>query len=140
MNMKKLKFIALLFLGIGSLAMAQQGKGGKNKNPETRAAQMTEKMVEKLSLSEEQKVKVSQLNLSRILQMKELRQTYSTDKEIIKAKSKVIFEDYRKQMKATLTSDQLTKLKEWRKEKKANRPEKLEKTNEKDLDFLDGIE
>ena len=144
--MKNWKFLALMFAVASTVAIAQPGtghrghKGGEKANPEARATKMTETMTEKLALTAEQREKVGKLNLSRITQMKEVKKVYGEDKESFKAKVKAIQEDYRKEMKATLTAEQLTKLKECRKELQANRPQKAEMMRNKDAEFLEGIE
>lgn len=60
--MKKLLLIAVLF-SIGFAAMAQKGGQRGSATPEERAERITNKMAEELSLSEDQKKKVYQINL-----------------------------------------------------------------------------
>ncbi|EMS32861.1 hypothetical protein C943_00867 [Mariniradius saccharolyticus AK6] len=60
--MKKLLLIAMLF-SIGFAAMAQKGGQRGSATPEERAERVTNKMAEELSLSEDQKKKVYQINL-----------------------------------------------------------------------------
>ncbi|MCF1753138.1 DUF4890 domain-containing protein [Mariniradius sediminis] len=60
--MKKLLLIAVLF-SIGFAAMAQKGGQRGSSTPEERAERITNKMVEELALSEEQKKKIYQINL-----------------------------------------------------------------------------
>jgi uncharacterized protein YpuA (DUF1002 family) len=149
--MKNWKFLALLFTICGSVAFAQHGmkhgrhKGGKMQNPEARAAQLTENLTEKLSLTADQKQKVQALTLSRITQMQEIKKEYGNNEENFKPKAKAIQEEYRKQMKATLTEEQLTKLKAWRKEMQEQRKQQRDEHRSrhqqyKDVDFLEGIE
>lgn len=149
--MKNWKFLALLFTICGSVALAQdvmkhgRQKGGKMQNPEARAAQLTEKMTEKLNLTADQKQKVQALAISRITQIRDAKKEYGNDPENFKPKAKAIKDEYRKQLKGLLSEEQLTKLKAWRKEleeqrKKlqAERRAKNQETNE--IDFLEGIE
>jgi len=141
--MKNWKFLAILFALASTVAVAQHGKRhqgnkwGEKQNPEARAAKITETLTEKLALTSDQKQKVSNLTLARITQTREAKKVYSKDKESFKAKASAIQDEYRKQMKATLTAEQLTKLKAWRNELKA---EKAERMQARDADFLDGIE
>jgi periplasmic protein CpxP/Spy len=60
--MKKLLLIAVLF-SIGFAAMAQKGGQRGSATPEERAERITNKMAEELSLSEDQKKRVYQINL-----------------------------------------------------------------------------
>lgn len=60
--MKKLLLIAMLF-SIGFAAVAQKGGQRGSATPEERAERVTNKMAEELSLSEDQKKKVYQINL-----------------------------------------------------------------------------
>jgi hypothetical protein len=60
--MKKLLLIAMLF-SIGFAAVAQKGGQRGSATPEERADRVTNKMAEELSLSEDQKKKVYQINL-----------------------------------------------------------------------------
>lgn len=60
--MKKLLLIAMLF-SIGFAAVAQKGGQRGSATPEERAERITNKMAEELSLSEDQKKRVYQINL-----------------------------------------------------------------------------
>ena len=63
--MKKIAFMMLAFVLIGSTAMAQgNSKGCKKADADTRAKQLTEKMVSEYSLNEAQQKKLAEVNLA----------------------------------------------------------------------------
>jgi len=66
--MKKILSGAILFIGLGTMAFAQQADGKKTHNysPEKRAEKITAVMAKKLSLSDEQKTKVYAINLENV--------------------------------------------------------------------------
>ncbi|MDB5257309.1 MAG: hypothetical protein JWM14_2004 [Chitinophagaceae bacterium] len=76
--------------------------------PEQRAQKQTDHLQKKLGLTEEQKTKVYDLNLSRITKMKATRDKNknSTDKQAAKADYQKIKTDFDSGLKALLTDDQ----------------------------------
>jgi len=64
--MKKMFLSAILFIGLGTMAFAQQPGKGMRKSPEQRAEKMTAVLEEKLQLSEEQKAKIYAINLENV--------------------------------------------------------------------------
>ena len=93
MNMKFLLSL-LLVVAIGSGALAQE-KRGKQRDPEKMATKMTEKMVEKLGLNDDQKEKLYQSNLR-------FAQAKKENREEMKAAG----EKHSAEMKEILTEDQ----------------------------------
>ncbi|WP_134091098.1 DUF4890 domain-containing protein [Olivibacter sp. XZL3] len=68
--MKKMILSALLFIGMGSMAFAQQDDyKRKARTAEERAKRSTELLAEKLSLSEDQKKEIYAINLDNIKKM-----------------------------------------------------------------------
>lgn len=68
--MKKMILAALLFIGVGSMAFAQQDDyKRKARTAEERAKKSTELLAKKLSLSEDQKKDVYAINLDNIKKM-----------------------------------------------------------------------
>ncbi len=80
--MKRINLFLVVVLLLSGVAIAQnrQGRGQRNMSPEMRAERMTERMARELSLTEEQKKQVNEINLAFIKEakvgkedMKELR-------------------------------------------------------------------
>lgn len=107
--MKKLASTVLfsLFLMI-TASFAQPEGGGQRMDPEKRAAQQTEMMKERLSLSEAQTAKVQEVNLSFALKMKEMREKMadSDDREAMRASMKTLRDEQNAALKTFLTEEQ----------------------------------
>lgn len=106
--MKKLLLIAVLF-SIGFAAMAQKGGQRGSSTPEERAERITNKMVEELALSEEQKKKIYQINLDHA---KKRQAEMDARREEMKAKRAEMEADMKAQnqeIEALLTEEQKVK-------------------------------
>lgn len=62
--------VAVLLLSGVAIAQNRQGRGQRNISPEMRAERMTERMARELSLTEEQKKQVNEINLAFIKEAK----------------------------------------------------------------------
>ena len=103
-----------LLASIGLSTMAQQ-RGGERPTPEQRATKMTEKMAEELSLSDDQKKQVLEINLERAKKMDLDRADRMKENEAKKAENDTRKEEMKKQdeqIKAVLTEEQLAKWEE----------------------------
>jgi periplasmic protein CpxP/Spy len=109
--MKKLMIIAIVF-SFGISANAQQNSKREMPSPQQRAERMTERMAEKLELTEDQKTQVYAINLKNA----EKRQEEMAQR---KAEQEVRRQEINKQqdeIKAVLTPDQKAKWEEAKKE------------------------
>lgn len=95
----------------------EQGPGGP-KGGRANAEQRIKMMVEQLGLSEEQKAQLAPLVKAEIEEMKALRKDGKDDREKMMEQVKAIRESYKTKIHALLTPEQITKLKEFEK----NRP------------------
>ena len=106
--MKKLLLIAMLS-SIGFAAMAQKGGQRGSSTPEERAERMTNRMAEELSLSDDQKQKIYQINLDhakkRQAEMDERREEMKAKRAEMEADMKA----QNQQIEALLTDEQKTK-------------------------------
>lgn len=89
-------------------------KPGKNKTPEERAQVMTERMSTHLSLSADQKAKVQALNLEKARKMSAIKEKRANDRKKTVEEAKAYQQDWDKELKTILTTDQYA---EWQKQK-----------------------
>lgn len=72
--MKRISFLFIVLLTVGTVAMAQgnhrRGRAQKERTPQEHAERMTERMVKEYSLNDKQKAKLLELNLSMAEKMK----------------------------------------------------------------------
>lgn len=121
--MKKIILTLGLIGFIGLSAMAQQ-RGGERPTPEQRAAKMTERMAEKLSLTEAQKKEILAINLENAKKMDQDRAERMKEAEARKAEMDARREELKKQdeqIKVILTEEQLGKWEEIKLEAKDRR-------------------
>ena len=64
---------AILFIGMGTMAFAQDGAKRQHKTPEEKAQQLTNDLEQKLSLTADQKSKVYAISLNGLQEMKKNR-------------------------------------------------------------------
>ncbi|MES2566432.1 MAG: hypothetical protein V4565_06175 [Bacteroidota bacterium] len=119
--MKKIILIVLSVIGFTMNLQAQepmkenQVRVPREKiSPEDRAQKMIERLNEKITLSEEQKTKVKALALDKNKKTEEIRMKYkgqADKRETAQREIAIVRKDYRKQVKALLTPEQIEKLK-----------------------------
>lgn len=88
----------------------------KNMTPEQRSKMMTDKMSTDLSLTEDQRTKVYDVNLAHAKKADEIRSNTSLSEDDKKAQLKSLREGEKAELKGILTKEQLARLKEMRKE------------------------
>lgn len=109
-----------------SLSFGQKERGESEREKLTateKAEKRTNKLVDLLTLSEDQKEKVYQINLNHIEKMEAIK----VEKDALREKIKSAHDIAKSEMDAILTSDQKTILDEKREEMKKKRKEKREK-------------
>lgn len=106
--------LTVLVLSTGNAYSQQDSK----KTPEERAAKISEKMKEKLSLSDEQQKQVYDIMLSHVNEMKGLKNS-TEDKTLKHEKIKSLRESTHSKMNSILSSEQQVMLEKFRQERKA---------------------
>jgi periplasmic protein CpxP/Spy len=92
--------------------MKEQRDQWQNATPEQRAQMKTERMAEKLSLTDEQKKKVTDLHLRADKKAEGIRNDKALTDEQRKVAMKEVHQEMRKELKTILTEEQLKQLKE----------------------------
>ncbi|MCL6260063.1 DUF4890 domain-containing protein [Aquiflexum sp. TKW24L] len=130
--MKKLLMIAAIFTMTFAGAFAQRGHGGsksgqqkESMTPEQRAEKMTTKMTDELSLSEDQKQKIYDINLENAQKRQAQREAMQEEHKAKRAAMQAQNQVQNEQIVAVLTPDQKTK---WEEVKKENRKEIRERS------------
>lgn len=95
----------------------------EHKSPDERANGLTNKMTEKLGLSEDQKAKVYAINVDMAKKNDEIRHNTALTKEDRRAQLKANYLERKSQYKTVLTAEQFAKYESWEKEKKAKHQE-----------------
>lgn len=116
-NLIKTLFIAILIF-TGSNAFAQNDGTRPKRTPEEIAQKRADKMNEKLQLSSDQYKSVYNLFLENAQWRQQNMQSFGGDKEAMKKAFKERHLQNKEQLKNILSSEQITKLKEIRKENK----------------------
>lgn len=116
--MKKLLMICGLLFGVVTLTNAQDG-GRKMISPEERAKKQTERLAEKLKLSEEQKAKVLAVYMEQANAMNKGVQAEKADRKAKFAEMKAAREANEAKVEAILTADQKKAYAELKAERKA---------------------
>ena len=113
-----------LLFSVVTFAQAQQGGGDrKPATPEERAQRSADQLSKKLSLSDDQKAKVTAIYLEQAAAMKKVRDEANGDREVMMAKMKAANEANDVKINAVLTEDQKKAYSEW----KAERAESMKK-------------
>lgn len=116
--MKKLLTITLM-LAFSAMTFAQDGSTKQKKTPEDIAKRKTEKLAAQLDLSDEQKDKVYELNLSAVKDKQELNATYKDKPDADrKEASDAARKDYTASLKEILTEPQMRKYYEYKASKR----------------------
>jgi protein CpxP len=116
--MKKLLMICGLLLGTITLTNAQDG-GRKMISPEDRAKRQTERLAEKLKLSEEQKSKVLAIYTEQAAEMTKDMQAAKEDRKAKHEEMKARMTASEAKIEAILTADQKKAYEEMKAERKA---------------------
>lgn len=111
--------LAFLAFSISSFAQDKDNK----KTPEEKAKITSERLKTSLNLSDEQTAKIYDLNLQRIKDHKEFKE--SKDKQNSNMKKKQ--SEYKNSLKTILTDEQMKKMKDIRKEKKSKKEHRHKK-------------
>lgn len=127
--MKKISIIIALFVGASLVSLAQQGPGfgpqgrkqhwqGKidSLSPEKIAEIMTDRMAKDLSLTDEQKAKVYEINLKRAKEMKSLRSEIVQQRQKYRSQIKANNQERLGEIEKVLTPEQNSKWKQQREE------------------------
>jgi LAS superfamily LD-carboxypeptidase LdcB len=110
----------LVFLAISVGSFAQDKDSKVNKTPEEKAKFRTEKLKTSLNLSDDQYSKVYNLNLQRVKDDKEFRESNSKLREDREKRST----EYKSSLNNILTDDQKTAMKKMHKDKKFKKEHK----------------
>jgi len=113
--MRKLIFTAILFISMGTMAIAQDANTSKTrKTPEEKAQQLTNTLEKKLTLTADQKSKIYTISLDGMKQMKQNQvKGERPDREVMKAE----MEKRDEQISKVLTDDQRKVYQDWKSEK-----------------------
>lgn len=104
--MKKIMIAALLFAGLTVSGFSQERPKHEKKTPEERAQLMTDKMAEKLSLTNSQKNDVYKINLDRAKEIDKLRSKATDDRQKTLQDEKKIFQNSEEKINKVLNDDQ----------------------------------
>lgn len=115
-----------LLLSVVTFAQAQQGGDRKMPTPEERAQRSVDQLSEKLSLTADQKAKVTVIFLEQGIAMKKAREESKGDRVASMAKVKSINDENDVKINALLNDDQKKVFAQW----KAERAEKMKKRME----------
>lgn len=117
--MNKVKTAVLgLSLVVGSFAFSQEGKSELTK--EQRMEERSDKQIEELGLSEDQRVQFMELRKSSMETKQKIKNDESLDHESKKVALKELHKESKAKMAEFLTEDQLAKLKDMKKERHEN--------------------
>lgn len=127
--MKRFNLFLMAIMLLGGVAIAQNrpNRGQRNISPEVRAERMTERMAKELSLSEEQKKQVNEINLAFIREAKVGQEDMNELKEAPCAPSK----EGRKEIKK-VKKEEMKKVRTYMKGARESRDEKLQEVLTKD--------
>jgi hypothetical protein len=138
--MKKVIVLASFLFGFTSIVNAQEIEKKENhekkeahdkkgvhekkivNTPEQRAQKSVDALNNEVTLTEEQKVKIKGLALSRVAKVDEIKAKYKgqpENKEVAKKEIHAVLKEYRENAKLVLTAEQLEKMKAKHKEMKA---------------------
>ena len=134
--MKKIILIAISVIGLSGISQAQEvmkanpdAEHREKLTPEQHAQKSVARLNEKVGLTEDQKTKVTTLAIDKAKKTDEIRTKYSgqADKRpVAKSEMDAVRKEYRKQVKALLTPEQIEKLKAHHKSNATGKTESLE--------------
>jgi protein CpxP len=117
--MKKVLIICGLLFSVMTFAKAQDG-ARKMATPEERAERNTTQLTKKLSLTEDQQVKVKAIFLDQATAMTKMREESKGDREAMMAKMKTANEESDAKINALLNDEQKKAFAAWQVERKEN--------------------
>lgn len=123
--MKKIILLTIVsFLGL-TLAFAQHGKKGKNKNltPEQRVERNIKRLTKHLALTTDQQSQIRGAVTTKVNGMETLRNN-GKDKKANRTERKNIKQTFDRELTAVLTAEQKQKYDAWKAERKAKRQSK----------------
>ncbi len=115
--------LILAFLAVSVSSFAQNKESKTTKSPEERAKITTERMKTSLNLSDEQSSKIYDLNLQRMKDHKEFKESKSKVDSDRKNKRN----EYKSSLKSILTEEQYNSMKQMHKDKKNKKDKKMKK-------------
>lgn len=118
------QYVVMAILIASTTAFAQGQRDGRQPRelPDAeRIEKMVENLTEKLSLSEDQKVKIQDLYTSHYEKVAELRETYGDDRETQRAERKNLRSELEESITALITDEQNTAYEELKKERSTKR-------------------
>lgn len=116
--MKKLLMICGLVFSVITFANAQDGQGRRGGTPEERAKAQTERLAEKLKLTDDQKAKVNAIYLEQGPKMRKLRDSIGDDRTAWRGVMLKANEQSEAKISALLTEDQKKAFATWQEERK----------------------
>lgn len=116
--MKKLLMICGLVFSVITFANAQDGQGRRGGTPEERAKAQTERLAEKLKLTDDQKAKVNAIYLEQGPKMRKLRDSIGDDRTAWRGAMLKANEQSEAKISALLTEDQKKAFVSWQEERK----------------------
>lgn len=108
--------ISIAFLLIANISTFAQGQ---RLSPEEQAVRQTERMVKKLDLSEDQKVKVEEINLRYANKMKAEKERNQGNREAMRTIMQAMRKDQMAEMESVLTDKQFKKFKKMASKKRS---------------------
>lgn len=120
-----LSAVLLSFVLIINTAQAQ-GRGQENNTPESKAHKAAVNLQSKLGLTDEQRDKINNLNLSTIKDTRSLKAAKRNDMSGLKEGYSEIHEQYDASMKVILTGDQYTSWKKLQAEARARKQKEIQ--------------
>lgn len=128
--MKKIFVIGIMLLATVSFVAAQQGQGQRQqRTPEESAKIQTDRMVELLKLSADQKTKIEAIDLDLAKQWNTKRQSAQGNREAMTAARQEIEKLRETKYKAVLTADQFKKFSEDREQQQSQRRQGGQRNN-----------
>ncbi|MBL7890956.1 MAG: hypothetical protein JNL24_15485 [Bacteroidia bacterium] len=103
-----------------------------NVDPVAKAQKQTERMSAKLNFTEDQKTKINAINLDKNKQMKDVHDKFKDNKDMLHKERKRINKERALEIKKHLTTEQLQKWEELKKERKAQKDAKKKNENNDD--------
>lgn len=115
-----------LLFSVVTFAQAQQGGGDrKMQTPEERAQRSADQLTKKLSLSDDQKTKVTAIFLDQAVAMKKVREENKGDRTAMMAKMKAANDENDVKINALLNDDQKKTFAEWKAERAENMKKRM---------------
>ncbi|WP_442588509.1 DUF5969 family protein [Pedobacter sp. AW31-3R] len=116
--MKKLAMICGLLFSVITFANAQGGKRNMG-TPEERAAKMTARLTEKLSLTADQQTKIKAVFLDQQAQMEKTRAEQTQDRSAMRGKMMEMMKESDSKINAVLTEEQKKSYEAYKEERKS---------------------